>query len=58
MTVETKKRPAAEPQDTNINIHKAIITDNCGFVNRELVVDNSAGTVCACKGKSAGDVRR
>jgi hypothetical protein len=33
-----------------------IITENCRFVKRELVVDNFAGGVCAGKGKSAGDV--
>ena len=43
MTAETKKRPAAEPQSKDKNIHNDIITDNCGFVNRELVVDNFAG---------------
>jgi hypothetical protein len=40
---ETKKRPTGKPRGTSKNLHKAIITDNCGFVKRELVVDNFAG---------------
>lgn len=27
-----KKRPTDKPQSTNKNIHKNIITENCGFV--------------------------
>ena len=44
MSPENKKEaPQTNPQDKNINIHKNIITENCGFVKRELVVDNFAG---------------
>lgn len=44
MSPENKKEaPQINPQDKNINIHKNIITENCGFVKRELVVDNFAG---------------
>lgn len=38
-----KEAPQINPQDKNINIHKNIISENCGFVKRELVVDNFAG---------------
>jgi hypothetical protein len=38
-----KEAPQINPQDKNINIHKTIISENCGFVKRELVVDNFAG---------------
>ena len=44
MSPENKKEaPQINPQDKYINIHKNIITENCGFVKRELVVDNFAG---------------
>ena len=33
MSPENKKEaPQINPQDKNINIHKNIITENCGFV--------------------------
>lgn len=31
-----KEAPQINPQDKNINIHKTIISENCGFVKREL----------------------
>ncbi|MBO6301005.1 MAG: DNA cytosine methyltransferase [Ruminiclostridium sp.] len=44
MSPENKKEaPQTNPQDKYKNIHKNIITENCGFVKRELVVDNFAG---------------
>jgi DNA (cytosine-5)-methyltransferase 1 len=44
MSPENKKEaPQINPQDKYINNHKYSITDNRGFVNRELVVDNFAG---------------
>lgn len=44
MSPENKKEaPQTNPQDRHKNIHKNIITENCGFVKRELVVDNFAG---------------
>ena len=44
MSPENKKEaPQTNLQDKFKNIHKNIITENCGFVKRELVVDNFAG---------------
>ena len=45
MSPENKKAPRGQAtgQKTNIIYHKNIITENCGFVKGELVVDNFAG---------------